>query len=95
MDNLNQFITWSMLANYSMFVSIVFVLVQVIKELPKIKDVPTRLISIAIAFVLQILVNLQSGNFQMFDIVLYLISAIIISLTANGAHDATIKIKTE
>lgn len=95
MNELNQFATWGMLANYGMFVGIVFMIVQVIKELPKLINIPTRLISIAVAFILQILINIQSGNFKMFDIVLYLISAIIISLTANGVADATIKMKTE
>lgn len=93
--DLNQFITWSMLANYGMFVGIVFMIVQVIKELPKLINVPTRLVSIVVAFILQILINIQAGTFNYFDIVLYLISAIIISLTANGVADATIKIKSE
>jgi hypothetical protein len=93
MQEINGFITWDMLANYSMFVGITFLIVQVIKELPKLINVPTRLVSILVAFVLQILVNIQSGTFNLFDVVLYLISSIVISLTANGAADATIKIK--
>lgn len=93
MQDINNFITWDMLANYSMFVGVVFMIVQVIKELPRIKNIPTRLISIGVSFILQILVNIQNGNFKLFNIILYLISAIIISLTANGLADASIKIK--
>jgi len=95
MNELNQFITWSMLSNYGMFVGIVFMIVQVIKELPKLVNIPTRIISILVSFILQILINIQGSTFKVFDIVLYLISAVVISLTANGVHDATIKIKTE
>jgi len=102
MDQINQFLTWSMLANYGMFVGIVFMVVQVIKELPKLVNIPTRLVniptrlvSIIVAFILQIFLNVQNGNFRYMDIVLYLISSIVISLTANGVHDATIKMKTD
>jgi len=95
MNELNQFITWSMLSNYGMFVGIVFMIVQVIKELPKLVNIPTRIISILVSFILQILINIQGSTFKAFDIALYLISAVVISLTANGVHDATIKIKTE
>jgi uncharacterized membrane protein len=91
--DINSFVSWDMLQSYATFVGIVFMIVQVIKELPKIKNVPTRLISIIVSFTLQILVNIQSGNFKIFDIVLYLISSIVVSLTANGIADASIKLK--
>jgi hypothetical protein len=93
MQDINTFISWDMLANYGMFVGMVFMVVQVIKELPKIKNIPTRFVSITIALILQILVNIQNGNFQYMNIILYLLSSIVISLTANGLADATIKLK--
>jgi hypothetical protein len=89
----NQFVSWDMLANYGMFVGIVFMVVQVIKELCFFKDIPTRAVSIGVAFVLLVLVNVQAGTFAWFNIVLYALSAIVVSLTANGVADGTIKPK--
>jgi hypothetical protein len=93
--DINGFVSWDMLSNYVSFVIIVFSIVQIIKELPKIKNVPTRLVSIIVAFTLQILMNIQASTFKGFDIVLYLISSILISLTANGLADGSIKIKNK
>jgi hypothetical protein len=91
--DINSFVSWDMLKNYAMFVGIVFMIVQVIKELPRVKNIPTRLISIIISFLLQICVNIESGTFRIMDLILYLISATVISLTANGIADASIKMK--
>jgi hypothetical protein len=93
--DINSFVSWDMLQSYATFVGIVFMIVQVIKELPKISNIPTRLVSIIIAFALQLCVNLQAGTFKVVDIVLYIISAIVISLTANGIADASIVIKSK
>ncbi len=92
---INSFVTWDMLQSYATFVGIVFMIVQVVKELPLIANIPTRLVSIIISFALQICVNLQAGTFIGVDIVLYIISAIVISLTANGIADASIIIKSK
>lgn len=90
---INGFITWEILRDYTTFVAIVFMITQVIKELPKIKVVPTQFLSIIISFVLIIFVNIQAGKFDFLDIVIYLISALFISFTANGAYNGTIKLK--
>lgn len=89
----NGFITWDMLKDYGTFVMIVFMLVQVIKELPKLKNIPTRIVSICISFILTVCVNFKFSKFDFIDIVIYLVSAVLISFTANGMADGTIMIK--
>ncbi len=91
----NNFVVWSDLNDYLTFVSISFICVQLVKELNFLKQIPTRLVSIIISFFLLILVNIQGGTFIPLDLVIYLISAIIISTTASGIADATIKFKSK
>ena len=84
---MEQFLTWEMLKDFPTFVSIVFTIVAVTKNFWIIKKIPTRLWSIIVSFVLLALVNLQANTFTYWDIVLYVINSISISLTANGLAD--------
>lgn len=84
---MEQFLTWEMLKDFPTFVSIVFTIVAVTKNFWIIKKIPTRLWSIIVSFVLLALVNLQANTFTYWDIVLYVINSISISLTANGLSD--------
>ena len=89
----NGFMTWDMLSDYATFVTVVFLIVQAIKELPKVRNIPTRIVSIVIAFVLQLAANVQNGQFKPVDAVMYLVSALIISLTANAVADSSVTCK--
>ncbi len=62
-----------------------------IKNAPLIKKIPTRFLSFLVTFVLLVLVNLQAGTFQNWDVILYAINAIMISASANGISDANSK----
>ena len=84
---MEQFLTWGMLGDYGIFVFVVFSIVAVTKNFWLIKKLPTRLWSIIVSFVLLLLVNMQAGTFVMWDIVLYGVNSILISLTANGLAD--------
>lgn len=84
---MEQFLTWQMLKDFPTFVSIVFTIVAVTKNFWIIKKIPTRLWSIIVSFILLALVNLQANTFTYWDIVLYVINSISISLTANGLAD--------
>ena len=88
---MEQFLTWEMLRDFPTFVSIVFTIVAVTKNFWIIKKIPTRLWSIIVSFVLLALVNLQANTFTYWDIVLYFINSISISLTANGLADVNSK----
>lgn len=81
---MDSYITWEILTEYASFVTIVFMVVEFTKRLPYIKAIETRYYSALIAFVLILIVQIHGGSFAYSDIVLYLLSAISISLGSNG-----------
>lgn len=81
---MEQFITWDILTTYASFVTIVFMVVEFTKELPLIKKIPTKYWSFVICVVLLVATNLVLGTFKAQDILLYVLSAVSISLGANG-----------
>lgn len=83
----NDFITWEMLLNFSSLVSIVYILTQFTKELKFIKNINTKYYSAFIAFILIVLSNLKINALEWFDLILYVLSAILVSMAANGLHD--------
>lgn len=81
---MEQFITWDILTTYATFVTIVYMVVEFTKELKFAKKIPTKYWSFFIAFILLTITNLVVGNFKAVDMILYALSAISISLGANG-----------
>ena len=81
MDN---FLSWDTLTTYSSFVTIVFMVVEFTKGLKYIKKIPTKYWSFFIAFILLTITNIVMGTFRAVDIVIYLLTAISISLGSNG-----------
>lgn len=84
---MNDFITWAILGTYATFVTIVFMVVEFTKELPGIKNIHTKYYSAIVAFLLMLAVVLHDGSFTYWDIVLYAMTAISVSLGANGLSD--------
>lgn len=81
---MNDYITWELLGSYATFVTIVFMVVEFTKGLPFIKELETKYYSAFVAFILILLVQFQGGTFVPFDILLYALTAISVSLGANG-----------
>lgn len=81
MDN---FLSWDTLTTYTSFVTIVFMVVEFTKGLKYIKKIPTKYWSFFIAFILLTITNIVMGTFRAVDIVIYLLTAISISLGSNG-----------
>lgn len=81
MDN---FLSWGTLTTYASFVTIVFMVVEFTKGLKYIKKIPTKYWSFFIAFILLTITNIVMGTFRAVDIVIYLLTAISISLGSNG-----------
>lgn len=81
MDN---FLSWDTLTTYASFVTIVFMVVEFTKGLKYIKKIPTKYWSFFIAFILLTITNIVMGTFRAIDIVIYLLTAISISLGSNG-----------
>ena len=88
---MEQFLTWDVLKDYVTFVGIVLTVVAFTKNAWLIKMIPTRLWSFIVSFLLLLIVNLRAGTFLYWDIVLYIINAIMISASANGIADANAK----
>lgn len=81
---MEQFLMWSNLLEFGTVSMIVFTIVNFTKELKFLKLIPTKYLSWMIAFVLILLVNIHQSTFAIWDILLYMISAIFISLSSNG-----------
>lgn len=92
---MDTFITWEMLATFSILASIVFMVTEFVKELPLLSAIKTKYLSWLIALVLIVLSNLVLDTFVFVDVILYGISSIAISLTANGLYDFNKKVLNE
>ncbi len=90
---MNEFVTWEMLVNYSTLVTIVFMVVEFTKNLRIFNILPTKYYSAIISIILIVLTHLQAGTFELWDIVLYVLSGIVISLSANGLSDFNRELK--
>ncbi len=84
---IETFITPEMLQDYTLLVTIVFVIVQFTKELGFLKRVPTRLYAACISFLIILYSNILFNNFEPSHLPLYAFTAIIISATSNGIYD--------
>jgi len=80
-----EFLTWTDLGTYAIFITITFLCVEFTKELKFIKNIPTTYWSAFVSFILLNLVHAHAGTWEAWDLVLYALNAILISLGANGA----------
>lgn len=81
---MEQFISWDILTTYATFVTIVYMVVEFIKELKYVKAIKTKYLSFIVAFILLAITNAVMKTFRLVDVVLYILTAISISLGANG-----------
>ena len=88
---MEQFLTWEALSDFTTFVGIVLTIVAFTKNAIGIKLIPTRLWSFIVSLLLLIAVNVYNGTFQVFNLIMYSINAIMISASANGIADANNK----
>lgn len=84
---MDTFLTWEVLLTFSGLVGAVYMVVEFTKEIQLIKKIPTRYWSYFIALFLLIATNLVTGTFNYKDIILYLLNAIVVSLSSNGLND--------
>lgn len=84
---MTEFFTWDMLMTYATFTTTVFMVVEFTKGLKILDWVQTKYYSFVVAFVLISLTQLHGGTFRLWDIVIYILSAITISLSSNGLSD--------
>ena len=84
---MNNFLTWEILLTFSGLVGAVYMVVEFTKEIPIIKKIPTKYWSWIITLILLIATNLVLGSFSYKNIILYMLNAIVISLSSNGLSD--------
>ena len=92
---MDTFISWDMLATFSILASIVFMVTEFIKEIPIFAWLKTKYLSWIIALLLILISNIVLGTFVFVDLILYSISAIEVSLTSNGLYDFNKKVLDE
>lgn len=85
---MNELFTWPMLATYAGATLATSFLTQLLKGLPFLKNVSTRLVSYVLALVVLISSLLFTGTLTLQSGMLSLINAAVISLASNGAFDA-------
>lgn len=81
---MENFLTWDVLTTYTSFITVVYMLVEFTKELKYINKIPTKYWSFFIAFILLTITNLVMGTFKLVDMILYMLTAVSISLGSNG-----------
>ena len=84
---MNEFLTWEVLLTFTGLVTTTYMVTEFTKEIPFIKKLPTKYWSYIIALILLFSVNLVTGSFRYEDIVLYLLNAIPVRLSANGLNN--------
>lgn len=84
---MNNFLTWEVLLTFSGLVGAVYMVVEFTKEIPIIKKIPTKYWSWIITLILLIATNIVLNTFNINDILLYCLNAIVISLSSNGLND--------
>lgn len=84
---MDSFLTWEVLLTFSGLVGAVYIVVEFTKEIRLINKVPTKYWSFFVALFLLIVTNLVIGQFVYKDIVLYILNAIVISLSSNGLNN--------
>ena len=84
---MNEFLTWEVLLTFTGLVTTTYMVTEFTKEIPLIKKLPTKYWSYIISLILLLSVNLVTGSFRYEDIVLYLLNAIPVSLSANGLNN--------
>lgn len=84
---LENFASWDMLLVFGSLVTVVFAIVEFTKELNYVKLIPTRYYTWIVAFTLILVANVHGGSFKLWDLLIYAISAMFVSLSGNGLHE--------
>lgn len=85
---MNDFFTWSTLGTYAGAVFATSMLTQLLKDIPLIAKVPTRIFSYIVAALLLLAVCASSGHLSWSCAALSLINAAVVALASNGAFEA-------
>ena len=84
---MNEFLTLDMLSTYAGAVIAVTLVTELIKDIPFLKAIPTRLVSYTVAVVLMLGSMVLTKGFTWGGLFLVSVNAVIVALSANGAYD--------
>lgn len=86
-----DFLTLEYITSFSGCVIITMLMVQLLKELPRIKNIPTKYFTFLIAFINILMPNIITGVFKIQDIYLIFINSMLITFTCTGGFDFATK----
>lgn len=86
---MQEFFTWSMLATYAGAVLATTMITQLLKGMPLICRLPTRLFSYIVALILLLLSAFFTHQLTIGTALLSLINAAVVSFASNGTYDAS------
>ena len=85
---MNEYLTWEFLSTYAGAILAVTLITQFIKGVGFIDKIPTRITSYFVAVIIMLAALVFTGGLSLSSGVLTLINAVVVSLAANGTHDA-------
>lgn len=85
---MNGFFTWKMLLTSSGAAAATALITQLVKELPWVRKLPTRVLSYFIALAVMLLAAAATGCARWDEYAMAAINAVVTALAANGAFDA-------
>lgn len=90
----NDFITLEYLCTYMGTVVVTMLIVQFTKDLPGVKKIPTRYYTFLVAFLNLLICSILNSTFTIAKVYLMLINSMLVTFTATGGYDFSIKKST-
>ena len=84
---ITDFLTLEVIATYMGSIISVFLLTEVLKDLPIIKKIPTKYFVIIVSFIHLLIISLVNGTFSISSLYLLILNSIVIALAAMGGKD--------
>ena len=87
-----NFVDWNILATYAGAVLMTALVTQCVKNAPKIKAIPTQLVSYVVALIVLLASTYFTAGLTVESAALILFNALIVSVAANGTYEGAVKI---
>lgn len=84
---ITNFLTLDVIATYMGSIISVFLLTEVLKDLPVIKKIHTKYFAIIVSFIHLLLISIINGDFSLNSLYLLFLNSIVIALAAMGGKD--------
>lgn len=88
---IEEFLTIDYLKTFMGTVVVTMLMVQFLKELPPIKKISTKYFTFMVALFNIVITTLLTGKFKIGNLYIMIINAILVTFTATGGYDFTIR----